>query len=232
MDSCNVPVQISDSSRDGALIAEVHLRHSNLVLSHAIQTVPEMTVHPEYQSVISTGQRRLFFSANGEDFEAFETALVEDPTIEDELCVDVFSDRRVYQVELAADVRYFTPQIAELGARILEMHSEDGGWLVQMRIPSREMLVEFRQFCVDNDVTFHLKQLYSPDLSNQQYRTTVSEEQRQMLVTAYEEGYYDIPRGISQNELAESLDISPSAVSQRLRRATAELIGRTLAEEE
>ncbi|WP_458210706.1 helix-turn-helix domain-containing protein [Haladaptatus sp. NG-SE-30] len=38
-----------------------------------------------------------------------------------------------------------------------------------------------------------------------------------------------MPRRISQNELARKLDISTSAISQRLRRDTEQLIGSTLA---
>ncbi|MFC4551166.1 MULTISPECIES: helix-turn-helix domain-containing protein [Halorussus] len=232
MNPGKVPVQESESSRDGVLVAEVHLRHPDLVLSHTITAVPEVTVRPEYQSDISSGSHRLFLSAVGDDFEAFEAALLEDPTVADPLRVDTFPDRRVYRVDLAPDAKQFTDKIAELGGRVLDTHSENGGWYVQMRIPSREMLVEFREYCLAEDVTFRLKQLYSPEPSELGYRTTVSDDQREMLVTAFEEGYYDIPRGISQNELAEKLDVSPSAVSQRLRRATAELIGRTLVESE
>jgi len=38
-----------------------------------------------------------------------------------------------------------------------------------------------------------------------------------------------VPRGVTQEELARQLDISPSAVSQRIRRATNQLLAETLA---
>ncbi len=59
----------------------------------------------------------------------------------------------------------------------------------------------------------------------------LTEEQKQLLCMAFERGYYEIPRRISQNELAHKLDISTSAISQRLRRDTEQLIGSTLAVE-
>jgi len=45
----------------------------------------------------------------------------------------------------------------------------------------------------------------------------LTETQRGFLKLALEEGYFDSPRGISQAELADELDISPSMVSRRIR---------------
>ncbi|WP_227377496.1 helix-turn-helix domain-containing protein [Haladaptatus halobius] len=56
----------------------------------------------------------------------------------------------------------------------------------------------------------------------------VSEKRKRLLRMAYQEGYYEIPRRISQDELAKNLDISTSAFSKRLRRDTEQLIGNTL----
>jgi predicted DNA binding protein len=48
-------------------------------------------------------------------------------------------------------------------------------------------------------------------------------EQRQTLVTAVEHGYFETPREVTLDELADALDVPRSTVSYRLRRATAEL---------
>jgi predicted DNA binding protein len=49
-----------------------------------------------------------------------------------------------------------------------------------------------------------------------------------MLLAAYKAGYYDDQRRVSQRDLAETFDISPRAVSKRLRRGTRNLISATL----
>jgi len=46
----------------------------------------------------------------------------------------------------------------------------------------------------------------------------LTSEQREALKLAYEEGYYDDPRGTDQAALADSLGISRQALSARLRR--------------
>ena len=52
---------------------------------------------------------------------------------------------------------------------------------------------------------------------------SLSEEQRLTLQTAAENGYYEIPRQITLDELAKKMDLPRSTVSYRLRRAEADL---------
>lgn len=53
---------------------------------------------------------------------------------------------------------------------------------------------------------------------------TLTEKQRETLEFALAEGYYERPREIDLGTLADRLDISKSAVSQRLRTAETKLI--------
>ncbi|WP_254662883.1 helix-turn-helix domain-containing protein [Haladaptatus sp. W1] len=50
-------------------------------------------------------------------------------------------------------------------------------------------------------------------------------EQLEVLQLAAKHGYYDVPRGITLRELADRIDVSHQAVSERIRRAHGHLIG-------
>jgi predicted DNA binding protein len=52
----------------------------------------------------------------------------------------------------------------------------------------------------------------------------LTECQYETLVIAYERGYYDVPRGITQAELADRLGVTHQALSERLRRAHETLV--------
>ena len=52
----------------------------------------------------------------------------------------------------------------------------------------------------------------------------VTDKQRKALTRAFESGYYDIPRGVTTEELATDLGISHQALSERFRRAHKGLI--------
>ncbi len=47
----------------------------------------------------------------------------------------------------------------------------------------------------------------------------LTDRQRRLMVAAVERGYYDTPRGCSLTDLAESLDVAKSSVSETLHRA-------------
>src|SRR5699024_10706564 len=54
--------------------------------------------------------------------------------------------------------------------------------------------------------------------------TKLADEQLAVLETAYELGYFDVPRTASTNEIAEALDVSQSTASERLRVAERNLL--------
>lgn len=54
---------------------------------------------------------------------------------------------------------------------------------------------------------------------------TLTNKQREIFVLAMERGYFENPRKISQKELAEMLEISPSLVSRRLRAIQYKIFG-------
>lgn len=58
--------------------------------------------------------------------------------------------------------------------------------------------------------------------------SVLTEKQRQTLELALDRGYYERPRNTDLTELAEQLDLSKSAVSQRLRTAELKLIKNAL----
>lgn len=57
---------------------------------------------------------------------------------------------------------------------------------------------------------------------------SLTDRQREVLETAYENGYYDVPRGTTTNELAEAFDVDGSTVSEHLQRAERNLIATVL----
>lgn len=54
----------------------------------------------------------------------------------------------------------------------------------------------------------------------------LSERQRELVLTAVEEGYYDTPRGCSLTELAENVGIAKSTCSETLHRAESIIVRR------
>jgi DNA-binding CsgD family transcriptional regulator len=59
-------------------------------------------------------------------------------------------------------------------------------------------------------------------------RSLLTDRQREIFETAVERGYYRIPRGITQTELADELGLAPSTVDEHLRKAESTMLSSIL----
>lgn len=213
---------------DSRVIAEVALVHPELVLTPTIQTIPEMITELEYQTIAGPEEYYLFFKVYGGDFEQFDRVVGEDPTVTEPTVVIDGDDFRIYRMRLTSAERLVLPRAAELGMRVLHATSGRGGWVATLEVPEIDLLQAFRSHCVEKDVEFTVERLYHADGGEHGSRYGLTTVQRETLITAYEEGYFNDPRDATVEELATIFDVSSSAVSGRLRRAMESLIENTL----
>ncbi len=212
---------LQSQAADG-IVAELELEHDNLILGSTLRTCRDGRVELEYWSDLEDGRTMLFFTAESVPFDAFEATLERDVTVTNPVLVERYPRRRVYRATLTDRAVRFTSQIAEAGGRILEVTSGHAGWVARLRFPSREDLVAFNRACERRNITFKVNHLRLAE-PNETAVVGLTRKQEELLSVAHEEGYFDVPRGISQDELADRLGVSKSAVSQRLRRAMNEL---------
>ena len=77
--------------------------------------------------------------------------------------------------------------------------------------------------------TFKILGLTSIDTKGESLLSKLTSRQRQILLTAYALGYYDVPRRISSDDLSRHLNIDKSTVVEHLRKAERKLIGSIIA---
>jgi predicted DNA binding protein len=207
------------------VFARVQLSHPDLPLVPALDDAPETSVRP--QSTI-LGTDRVFVAGFGGDSDAFEAGLEADPTVARPTLVTDLPNRRVYRVELTARGRERLSPLDSAEAYVHDASGTSDGWTVRMELPDREALVRFVRECRSADIDLEVERITDTDGLERNHGYGLSTEQQHILRTAYETGYFDVPRKVSQTDLAESFDLSTSAVSQHLRRATGQLVGNTL----
>jgi len=205
------------------LVADATLSGGALALDHTLDALPGATLLPKHHTVSPSNERTLYLFVADATLEACEDAFVLDPTVVVAEHVATFPDGLLYGVTLTGDAVLVAPTSLELGARALSVRGDADGWHVRLQFPDRDALVALRQFCVERDIQFGIDSLYRTEWASGT-TTDLTDPQRVALLTAFEMGYYDIPRQTTQDELADRLGISKSAVSNRLRRATAQLI--------
>lgn len=99
-------------------------------------------------------------------------------------------------------------------------------WEVQMRFPDREAFRAF-QDSVDS-VDLSIQSIHDQESEPRAERYGISEPQREILRLASAHGYFDVPRKASLSDLADELDVSSQAASERLRRGLDSLVEHAL----
>lgn len=209
------------------VVAELTVEHDDVVLGDAIRAAPSVTVEPNYRTADERSSLLVFFAVGGSLGE-FEEALETDHTITNPVRLAATDDARAYRVRYGADTLRFTPVFADLGALVYESRSDGRRWTFHVRFPSRAAFASFREYCSANGVTLELFRLYQDGSSAGGATMGLTAQQWETLTVAHEMGYFEVPRGTTQEELARRLDVSPSAVSQRIRRATDQLMAAAL----
>lgn len=162
----------------------------------------------------------------GGDRRDFEEAMADDPTVETATVTDAFDTTCLYQIDWADVVSDRLVVILDHEGVILEARGTADGWRLWVRFGSRTHFTEFQDhFERFGEVTLHeMTRQGTP--GGAQYG--VSDKQREALLAAFDAGYYDVPSSSSGEDIAEQLDVSQQAVSNRLRRGMYALVRNTL----
>lgn len=186
-----------------------------------------MTFRREYETTVD-GERLLYVSVFGELDDHFERTLENDPTIDAPKTIMRLNDRVVYSARVNTELDPVPPKYAKENAYVLNVASNDEGWVVRARLPDRDALIAIRDYFHTRDVKFRVLRLHESDSLDRLAHTGLTEKQLDLLLTALYAGYYDIPRRSSQGDLADQLGVSTSAISKQLRRAVSQLIMNSL----
>jgi HTH DNA binding domain len=79
------------------------------------------------------------------------------------------------------------------------------------------------------DNSFKILGLTSVDAKGESLLSKLTSRQRQILLTGYALGYYDVPRRISSDDLSRHLNVDKSTIVEHLRKAERKLIGSIIA---
>lgn len=217
---------IGDDRDDGPIVAEIAVSHRDVVLGDAIRAAPSVVAEPNYRTN-DDGDAVLVFTVAGDAIVEFDAALATDHTVRDPQLLARTDDACAYRVRYAPETLRFSPVLAGLGALLYDVRTDGRSWSFHVRLPSRDAFAAFRTYCSNHDVALRLVRL-SEDERHAGGDFGLTASQWHTLTTAHEMGYFEVPRGTTQEELARKLEISPSAVSQRIRRATNQLLAETL----
>ncbi len=199
-------------------IAEFDIPIDEFVLGTTLHDVPDLEV--EIERLVAHDHDRLmpFVWLTADDFEAVDTALEADSTIKSCELVSRVDGDRLYRMEWVSAIEMVVHILLEEEGTILDATGQTDGWHVRVLFPNRDSLSRTYDFANEQDLSFTVVRIYELD-TRRQGRFGLTDDQQRTLAAATKLGYFDVPRGITQADLAEELGISHQALSERLRRA-------------
>lgn len=205
------------------LTGEFRLESYRLPLVDVAAAVPEVTLRLVYGEQPDTGPFVFFVRASGSTFDGLERAFDRSPWIRDHDRISETEWMRVYRLESTSH----RPNAIEK-LRFGRTYTESvtflsDGWRISQQFADRDALATFRDACDEMDLSFRLDRLYDTNTTNIEL-IGMTEKQREALLTAYEMGYFTVPRRASMADVATAIGISLPALAERLHRAEAHLI--------
>jgi hypothetical protein len=146
--------------------------------------------------------------------------------------IDEVDGDALVRVEWSTDVKGIISAVVNSEVTLLSAEGSNGSWTFEVRGEGSAELHDFQDRCRENEIPVQLNNLHAltPLRGNRDHSLT--ETQREALIIAYEQGYYDSPQQVTLEEMANELGITGQSFGSRLRRGSKRLIGSTLIETE
>lgn len=210
------------------MIAEFDLETP--AMQTALQNAPQLDVSIIQQTATEDGRLDVVVNAVRGEFDAFESGLEEDSSVCDWARYSDGDERRRYRITLTERGRELTtyPRWSKDGAVFLDGNRRRNGWRFRIQLPDEDSLQRYVSYCEDRAIDFKPIRLSRTNRSTVTERYGLTPTQTQTLVNASQQGFFQIPRECTLEELAAESDITHQALSERLRRGMESLVNSTL----
>ena len=218
----DTPTPSPPSASTDASTARFVLPASGFALVDLFERVPDARVKCESAVANPDDHALLVIQADGRKREV-DAALRSDPGI---ATVEYFGDCEEswrYRVTWKGRPRRLIQRLVAADVSLMSVQGRSGEWRLRLLAPDREGIAGAHEIMGDLDCGADCRSISTVD-SERSNGSGLTAEQHEALVTASEEGYYDIPRNATATDVADGLGISHQALSERLRRAHHQLV--------
>lgn len=210
-----------------SVIVELTIPREGFTLGQAIGAIPEMDY--ELQHIVPIDDRPIpYLLAHGENTSILEENLRGSSIVRALTVVDHVGDWTLYRIDWTAEYEGILATFAALDVTTLEARG-NGTWYFRLWFPGHNEVGHFYNYTRERGLPVHVERVYSlteESIRGRQFDLTP--EQREALVLALEHGYFETPKETTLADVAEELEISRQALSDRIRRGTNQILSNVL----
>lgn len=209
-----------------ALIVEFAVPLDNFALSQTLTAVQDTTLEIGRITVDSSDTVTASVWAYTTDFEALE----DDPTVASVAVTSKTADERSYRMRWNEPIELLVHVLTAQEGSIIYATNTASMWILHVSFPERGVLVQVQELqglAHRNGFSLDVQRIYQTG-DYQKTSLGLTNQQHEVLVSAFNEGYFEIPKEITLKELAEKHDVSHQALSEQLRRGLHQVLEQTL----
>lgn len=185
----------------------------------------------DLDTVVPTGGTTTYVWVTGLDPDALLADLRSIDSIDAAEVLDELPGRTLVRFSWAEHESPLFDLIDAGDARIVAVTGSGVGWTLRLHFPDQASLQAFVDAANDHGLKLTLHEQLDSDIPLSDGGMGLSPKQRETLRTAYEAGYFEVPRRVTLEELATEIGISEQGVSERLRRGLSTYLQAVLTED-
>lgn len=201
-----------------SIVAEFSIPADQFLFGETITAASGLSI--DVERVVPAGPRIMpYVWARGDGRAEFVASMRENEYVRSVVVHDTFEDSSLCEVEWEEPAERLVHEIHEMGATILEASVDEVRWRFRIRFESHDGLAKFNLYCERHEIPYRLDRiahLAAPSHPIEAYGLTAP--QQEALSLAVERGYFEVPRQVGFDELADELGVSVQALSERVRR--------------
>ena len=212
-----------------ATVIEFTSPASEFPLGSVFETLPEATVKlerlvPHEQHIIP------YFWVRGVTDSDIEAAFEAHAGLTSIQLVDSVESEYLMRAEWDREYVGVLTALSERQVVVLSVTGTSDGWRFEVRGEGSESITAFRSYCQEHNINITITAVHALlPIKREGYGLT--DTQREALLVAHDNGYFNSPRESALSEVAAELGITQQSLSSRLRRGHRRLVNATLASE-
>jgi predicted DNA binding protein len=211
-----------------ATVVDMTIPTEQFALSETFDVVPDVTFEIVRVAAHSPRSVMPFVRASSPTMDGLDKALEQDETTKRVVRLSRDGDCMLFRIAWGSKVQTAIETFVQADGSLLGAHGDGDRWKLRLLFPDQasvsETYTNWRDGSIDSSI---LRVSGVSDVADYD-GIDLSPCQHDTLIEAFESDYYDVPRGITLDGLADELDVSHQALSERLRRGHRNLIATTL----